>query len=357
MTEATVAAVLAKRLLDLAVSKGVDPKALVKRAGIHLAELDAARNRLGLASYVALMRTAQTLSDDPALALHFGGSPFTETGADCSIGDFAESGAEALALWNRYSNLSFDVHCDGRGGRYVVSRRGAQVWLVDTRSNPNDFPELTELTVLCMVSTSRRHVGDDRFVRAIHVTHGPPAYRSEYDRVFQLPVVFGSDRNAVLLADDGWLTQRPPSSSRVVLDALRDRAEALLEELEGSRTTRGRVESLLVPVLHLGGVTIESVAGKLGMSRHTLFRRLRAEGTSFERVLDELRRKLALQYLREKKASVNETAYRLGFSDRSAFSRAFKRWTGSRPRNRNSDPAVVAELPSWTGGLEKTRFR
>ena len=70
------------------------------------------------------------------------------------------------------------------------------------------------------------------------------------------------------------------------------------------------------------------------MSRATLFRRLRAEGTSFERVLDEVRRRLALAYVVEKKLRVNEAAYLLGFSDPAAFSRAFKRWTGKSPRAR-----------------------
>jgi AraC-like DNA-binding protein len=335
ISEATVAAALARRLLDLAASKGVDRKPLVERSGIDPEELEAPDQRVALAKYVALLRKAKELSNDPALALHFGESPFTETGVGCSIGDFAESGAEALALWNRYSTLSVDVHCDDLGERYVVSRRGRQVWLVDRRSNPNEFPELTELTILCMVCRSRQYVGDDRFVRAIHVTHGPPPYRSEYDRIFQLPVVFGSDKNAVLLADDGWLTQKPPLSSPVVLGVLRDRAEAQLEELEGSRTIKGRVERLLLPVLHLGDAKMQLVAEKLCMSRHTLFRRLRAEGTTFEKVLDELRRKLAHHYLREKMTSVNETAYLLGFSDHDAFSRAFKRWTGSRPHRMN----------------------
>ncbi len=53
---------------------------------------------------------------------------------------------------------------------------------------------------------------------------------------------------------------------------------------------------------------------------------------TFEKVLDELRHKLARHYLNDKKISVNETAYLVGFSDAAAFSRAFKRWTGSSPR-------------------------
>jgi AraC-like DNA-binding protein len=87
-----------------------------------------------------------------------------------------------------------------------------------------------------------------------------------------------------------------------------------------------------MPVLHKGDANMEAVAEKMAMSRQTLFRRLKDENTSFEKVLDELRHKLALDYLGAKKVSVNETAYLVGFSDPAAFSRAFKRWTGKSPR-------------------------
>jgi len=73
-------------------------------------------------------------------------------------------------------------------------------------------------------------------------------------------------------------------------------------------------------------------ASKLGLSRQTLFRKLKAEGVTFELVLDELRQQLALYYLNGKKVSINQTAYLVGFSEPAAFSRAFKRWTGSSPR-------------------------
>jgi AraC-like DNA-binding protein len=67
-------------------------------------------------------------------------------------------------------------------------------------------------------------------------------------------------------------------------------------------------------------------------SRQALYRNLKAEGVTFEQVLDELRHRMALQYLAGKRVSVHETAYLLGFSDATAFSRAFKRWTGRSPR-------------------------
>ena len=58
---------------------------------------------------------------------------------------------------------------------------------------------------------------------------------------------------------------------------------------------------------------------------------MKAEGVTFEKLMDELRHRLALYYLNGKKVPVSETAYRVGFSEPSAFSRAFKRWSGSSP--------------------------
>ena len=87
-----------------------------------------------------------------------------------------------------------------------------------------------------------------------------------------------------------------------------------------------------MPILHTGDASMDIIASRMGLSRQTLFRKLKAEGVTFEKVLDELRHKLALDYLNGKKVSVNETAYLVGFSESAAFSRAFKRWTGSSPR-------------------------
>jgi AraC-like DNA-binding protein len=95
---------------------------------------------------------------------------------------------------------------------------------------------------------------------------------------------------------------------------------------------RGEVERRLEPMLESGSVGIDQVARALGCSRQTLYRRLKAEGITFEQLLDGLRRRLALRFVRRQGLSVKESAWRLGFSDPAAFSRAFKRWTGESPR-------------------------
>jgi len=86
-----------------------------------------------------------------------------------------------------------------------------------------------------------------------------------------------------------------------------------------------------MPILHTGNAKLIAIAPKLGISPRTLSRKLKNEGTTFERVLDELRHAMAINYFRGQKVSVNEIAYLVGFSEPAAFSRAFKRWTGVSP--------------------------
>ena len=328
MSELTVAAAGVRALIEVAVSRGANFCALTERCGIDPAELENRDNRIPFTKYVALMKAGQQLCNDPALALHFGETAaLSEISITHQIG--ASSMAEAFAVVNRYARLSIEVEQDG-ADRYVLSRTGGRLWLIDTRKNPNVFPELTESSFARMICTMRQAGGDKVVAKAVHVTHAAPAYRAEYDRIFRMPVVFESDKNGFLL-DESVLSYKPPPSPAYTREILTAHAEGLLDKLERSKSTKGRVEVLLMPALEDGDVSMKTIAGKLGVSRQTLFRRLKAEGVTFEKVLDELRHTQALHHL-SAKMSVSQTAHLVGFSDPASFSRAFKRWTGSSPR-------------------------
>lgn len=329
MPELTVAAGLARGLMDLAVSKGADRDELAARAGIALSDLDDLDNRLPLANYIALMRAGKVLTGDPALALHYGETnDMAEFSVVGLISYASETMGEAFAQLNRYGRLV--VEFDGGPDRFrLVNDRGG-LWIVDNRQNANDFYELTESTFARMVCGPRR-LGFPNAALAMHVTHSEPAYRSEYARIFQVPITFESNWNA-LRVDPAVLGRPLQIQPRYVFGILSEHAQKLLDELERSKSAGGRVESLLLPILHKGDANIDTIATKMAMSRQTLYRNLKSEGTTFEKVLDGLRHKLAVSYLRGRKASVNETAYLVGFSDPASFSRAFKRWTGMSPR-------------------------
>jgi len=328
MQTLTVGAGLARGLVAIAVRKGANADELARRAGVSLADLEDQDNRIAMPNYIALMRAAKELTGDPALALHYGEEvDLGELSIAGLIMNAAPTMGEAFTQMNRFGGLAIEVESPGK--RFMMHADARGVWLVDTRANPNAFPELTEVTFARQTCGPRRFLKQPH-VLEVHVTHPAPAHRLEYDRIFCCPVVFGSEWNALRLHPD-VAAMRVALHPRYVFGVLSEKAEVLLKELENAKSTRGRVESLLMPILHTGDIGMDAIAATMAVSRQTLFRRLKAEDATFERVLDDLRHRLSLHYLSGRKTSVNETAYLVGFSDPAAFSRAFKRWTGKSP--------------------------
>jgi AraC-like DNA-binding protein len=171
------------------------------------------------------------------------------------------------------------------------------------------------------------------FARRVCFTHAAPAHAESCRRILGVPVSYGCDRNAMAI-DPAWLTLPLPHNNRYVFGIFSDRAQALLTALQRCETMAARVEAALMPILHTGDTGMARVARLLGVSPTTLYRRLRAEATCYEAILDALRHRMARHYLVGRKVSVGETAYLVGFSDPASFSRAFKRWTGAAPRAR-----------------------
>lgn len=325
----TVAAGFARALLELAVSKGADRDELARLSGLAAEELNNQDRRIPFARYVALMHAGKALTGDDALALHFGEAfDMADLSVIGLIGRASDSLAEAFEQTNRYGKLM--IEGGHSGDRFSLKRTDEGLWMIDNRIEANGFFEHMEANFARMVCTARRWFPDNRFMKAVHFTHAAPPWRDEYDRIFQMPIMFESDRNA-LLTDEIWLTQKSDHASRYVFGVLSAHAQSLLNDLESAMTTRGRVERLLLPLLHKGDIRAGRIAGQMGVSRRTLARRLRAEGTGFGEILDALRHRMALHYLKGKKVSVSETAYLVGFSEPATFSRAFKRWTGRSP--------------------------
>jgi AraC-like DNA-binding protein len=338
MPNPTVAAGYPKALLDFAVSRGADRQMLIERSHICPGDLEDQDNRIPLANYMALLKAGIELCNEPALSLLFGEAVRTQ---DMSIvgliGEAFESAESGRRQMNRYVPLMLDADDGGTADAIEFIRENGDVWMKFTGAVYVDYPLLTESGFARSVCGARAllasmpNSANLQFPKAIRFTHAEPSYRAEYDRIFGVPLFFGSHMNA-LLVDESFLNMKLPRTNPYLSEVLSARADELLKSLESSKTTRGRVENLLVPILHTGEASIDTIAVKLGVSRQTLFRKLKVEGVTFEQVLDELRHELALHYLNGKKVSVNQTAYLVGFSEPAAFSRAFKRWTGSSPR-------------------------
>ena len=331
MKRTTVSAGLTRSILDFAVEKGADRASLLSAAGLETAPLDNQDARVPFAAYLALIRAAKQAIGDPALPLNH--AVDTRLDRMTVVGLIVQSSAsmpDAMKQLNRYARLMIEVDVMDSGERFAVVSEKGEVWIVDNRPNPNASPEITEAAFGRFIGEFRREFPDRPFALQIEVTHAPPLHADAYERILGCPVTFNARRNALQIAPF-WLTHSFDESSRYVFGIFTDRADALLAELEAEDSVRARVESQLMPILHKGEVSIDRIAAELGMSRATLYRRLKQEGVTFAELVDDLRKRLASDYLAARKVSVNETAYLVGFSEASSFVRAFRRWTGKTP--------------------------
>ena len=301
--------------------------------------LDAVRAAIDIpiVGVVPPIKPAAELTGEPAIALQYGEAVrMQEISIVGLICEACETTMDVGRELNRYAALVVDdERCEpGVLMRGVMKDEG--VWIEAPHDFFGRYPMMAEAELARLVWNGRvMFVNSEEFKKLrypaeIHFRHADPGYRHEFERIFQCPIVFNSHWNAMLV-DHGFILLKQPPVNRYVFGILSERADALLKALQASKTTRGRVESLLVPILHTGDLSMDRIAEKMGVSRQTLYRNLKAEGANYEQVLDELRHQMALNFLAGKKVTVNETAYLVGFSEPAAFSRAFKRWTGTSP--------------------------
>jgi AraC-like DNA-binding protein len=169
-------------------------------------------------------------------------------------------------------------------------------------------------------------------VDPIHVrlARAQPACFGRLQDFFGCPIDFGGPENSLVFrASD--LDAQLPTANPVLLRVNEQVLTDYLARLERSEVTV-QVQAKLIQLLPSGEVEESSIARMLNLSLRSMQRKLKARGVSFRKLLDDTRRQLAEQYLKDSTLSVSEIAYLLGFAEVSSFSRAFKRWTGHAPR-------------------------
>lgn len=325
----TVSVGLARSLLEFAAARGADGAALLTDARLEENALADDDGRIPFERYVALYEAAEHLLADPLFALRLGECLEGMDLVVCHVGSGSATLGNALEAVNRYGRLAIDVETIAGGDPFQLEEAAEGIWLIDASIYPGDVPQPTETSFARFVAGTRE-LSERQYVRMVHLRRSEPSGCDEYSRVFGAPVMFRQQRNAMLM-DPEWFALPLPETSHYADSVLEGHARRLLAELDSAGSWHS-ASRLVADRIASGARTMSCVARDLGMSRATLYRALRGEGTTFERIAEVVRRDLATRLLREGR-TIAETADRLGFSDRSAFSRAFKRWTGSSPRS------------------------
>jgi AraC-like DNA-binding protein len=305
---------------------GVDSSPLLAEVGIDPALFDRSDATVSLTSTIALWELAPAACADEAFGLHAAeGSEIDRLGIVAVINYLASASDDmgtALTRVNRYLNLL-------PGPRtYDLTTSGDEaIWSIGSRSARTPNRHALEYSAAMMLRSSRRD-GNAAF-RPIEVCfqHGAPRDSREHIRIFDAPVRFVAEFNGMRF-DGRAMALQPRRADPVVAATLE---KALAVALPSSDGLVDRVRRRIGERLRDGPPSLDAFARDMGMSARTLQRRLADDGESYQSLVDDLRRRAALEYLERSDFSVAEIAYLIGFSDLAAFHHAFKRWTGRTP--------------------------
>jgi len=199
-------------------------------------------------------------------------------------------------------------------------------------AGPGTIPAL-EFAFAWLVGVARRNTGVAIVPRSVSFAHPSSAPSARYESVFGVAPAFGATVSLLELhARDLSLPQR--TADELVARLVERHARALLSQIPSGDGLASRARAWIAERLARGELETASVAAlssAIGVSARSLQRRLAAEGTSYQALLDDVRHALSLEYLTQPELSVAEIAFALGFAEESAFHRAFFRWAGITP--------------------------
>lgn len=299
---------------------------IIQGAGLKRSEFADPDTRIPSRLALELLRVSIEKSGDPALGLH--AAELIEPG-DLDVVEYAarhcptaREGIQCAARLVRLLDESMEIDLFEEGD--------LAYWRFLRSSAVQQPPGVAEFMVAVNVVVARRLVRIQMLPQAVHFTHEVATNPSEYQRFFGCPIRLGQEYNEIVLTR-AELDVPLPLADADLRAAFEQHGEQLLSRLPTAESIGSKVRRLTVAALGEGQFGMDVVAKKLHMSVATLRRRLREEGTTHSRILNDLRFEMAKRYLRRPDLAVSEIAYKLGFSHVNAFHKAFKRWTGCAP--------------------------
>lgn len=324
MRERTIASHFIRAALRGAERQGRDCSALLREVGIQPAILDEPRARVAPEQFAHLVQLLWVFLDDEYLGF----------GAQRSkLGTFAMMCYSLIHCRNlekalRRGALFYQLFPDAPEIR--LQQEGAWVRLtVDDRALWDLDHFLVESLLVIWHRLGSWLIGQRIRLEQASFRHAAPAHLAEYDLIFPCPREFNAPQTG-LLFHQRYLAMPLLQDERTLKLFLQHSPADLLARPDGGDSLISQIRRLLGRDCEYWP-DLEQVAEQLHTSPQTLRRRLREEGSSFQELKDHLRRDLAIYHLGRDELSIQVIAEQLGFSEPSAFHRAFKKWTGLTP--------------------------
>jgi len=300
---------------------------LFHRAGLDNALLEDPFSEIPLRRFINLLEFASELTNEPNIGIRYGDSyEFEDLGPigyavmhSPTLGRALRFFANSLAAVQEDSELTFSVSDSIAAMKYRVL--DLSIW---PRRQDAEF------SISLFTKVIRSAVGSDWRPNAVHFEHAPPQFCEAHRRYFRAPVHFNMPTNALFFPASQLDKPMAPADPKILKRAFRQ-LDASIETHTLPLSFIQTVNRATMAALLDGDPRSGAVAAKLGMSGRTFNRRLGDRGVTYRNIVGDIRARMARNFLSQQNISITETAYLLGYSDLSAFNRAFKSWTGISP--------------------------
>ena len=323
-TRSTTLATWAGAIAAALEQRGIDSQAIFARAGLDIAQTQDPDARYLVTDMTNLWRTCVDATADPAFGLAVPG--YASATTFHGMGMALEASAtlhESLERLTKLSRLVSNV------AQMKLRQRKDKNWLVDWHIEPDVRREVADEAMDAFLASLASRLVPGELVEVFFVRAEPGDTAPWREVFFHKPIHFSAATDAMVLTDAAMKRTGQPGNPALA-SAGESVAMDYLQKLEREDAAL-QVENEIRHRLAAGEPKQQEVAAALHLSVRQLQRKLAAQGTSFARLLQEIRHQLAKEYLADPKRSVVDISLSLGFSDQSNFAAAFRRWEGVSP--------------------------
>ncbi len=308
--------------------EGVSVNELLRTTGIHTWQLQDASARISSRQRLAIYRRATQVATRPDIGLLAGArqrlSDYGIYGfamvSSATFGDALDFSLEHIGM---AEPMVKEIRCRIEDGNVVLSSHGIE--------SLGDFlPFCAEFWRSSMTTLFSRVLEAPFPTKRMVFTFPAPKHWRTYERMFNCPIEFDAGRMEWHF-DAGILDLPCPNANPITAKVCQQFCDRMMADNRTLETSLSRrIRSLC---MNSGShfPSADELAAELGLSPRTLHRHLAREGSTYQGILDDLRRRLAIEFLENTRMRVDEVAERVGFSDATGFRRAFRKWTGESP--------------------------
>jgi AraC-like DNA-binding protein len=321
----TVTGFAVRQAVAALLERDVAIEPLLQRAGLSP---KLGHNRIPALTQSRFLELAAEALNDPVFGLHLAEKTNPRAaGLLFYVASAAKDVAEALSLFSRYFRIANEAV------RLKITQTAQEAaveidFFADERDNNR---QNREFGIALFVKALREVAGRKISPISVSFAHFRNSDLPKFKSFYRCPVEFGAAHDQLLFSSE-MLAAPLITEDHYLLETLRPICDEAAEQRRTPKhTLRAIVEDLMQRMLPHGKAKRQTIAQALLMSERTLTRKLAQEGTSFDKVLDEVRRSLALQYINEREISFSQISWLLGYEGATSFNHAFRRWTGKSP--------------------------